>query len=246
MVVMMNNDPNYPGWNQPGDTQWSGQANSWGQPAGPKQPPAGAPAKSSGPLWALGGAAVMLLLVLAGGIGYYVASRGSGEPPASVTAGDWSTPTAAAHDTEGDTLQVTDQPSDMVTVTVTTTPGIPPGETGPGHNAGGGDLGLSVPLARPSCDGQGIVVLYSAVTPGAYAQEIESALAQYPGASYLRTDMACPSLRQRDENGNAIYAVFYSSGYSKQELCADVRSAGPPAYGRWLDMTSDPTALVTC
>ncbi|MET3859708.1 hypothetical protein ABIE38_000605 [Dietzia sp. 2505] len=109
-----------------------------------------------------------------------------------------------------------------------------------------GDLGLSVPMSRPACDGRGIVVLYSAVTPGAYAQEISAALAQNPGASYLRTDMACPSLRARDENGNVIYAVYRASGYSRQELCADVRAMGPPAYGRWLDTTSDPTVLVTC
>ena len=57
-------------------------------------------------------------------------------------------------------------------------------------------------MSRPACDGRGIVVLYSAVTPGSYAQEIASALARFPGASYLRTDMACPSLRPRDENGN--------------------------------------------
>lgn len=109
-----------------------------------------------------------------------------------------------------------------------------------------GDLGLSTPMTRPVCDGRGIVVLYSAVTPGAYAQEISSALASYPGSSYLRTDMACPSLRPRDENGNVIYAVYRPSGYTRQELCSDVRAVGPPAYGRWLDATSDPTELVTC
>ncbi|WP_241726111.1 serine/threonine protein kinase [Dietzia sp. DQ12-76] len=109
-----------------------------------------------------------------------------------------------------------------------------------------GDLGLRVPMSRPACDGRGIVVLYSAVTPGAYAQEIAAALAQNPGASYLRTDMACPSLRARDENGNVIYAVYRASGYSRQELCADVRAEGPPAYGRWLDSTSDPSTPVTC
>lgn len=109
-----------------------------------------------------------------------------------------------------------------------------------------GDLGLSTPMSRPACDGRGIVVLQSAVTPGAYAQEVGAALARYPGASYLRTDMACPSLRQRDENGNVIYAVYRPSGYSKAELCADVRAAGGGAYGRWLDTTSDPTQLVTC
>lgn len=109
-----------------------------------------------------------------------------------------------------------------------------------------GDLGLATPMTHPNCDGRGIVVLSSAVTPGAYAQEIGHALAQYPGSSYLRTDMACPSLRQRDDNGNVIYAVYRPSGYSKAELCSDVRANGGAAYGRWLDTTSDPSALVTC
>ncbi|WP_314038553.1 hypothetical protein [Dietzia sp. CH92] len=67
-----------------------------------------------------------------------------------------------------------------------------------------GDRGLDTPMARPACDGREIVVLHSSVTPGAYAQEISSALARDPGASYLRPDMACPTLRPRDENGNVI------------------------------------------
>lgn len=109
-----------------------------------------------------------------------------------------------------------------------------------------GDLGLATPMTRPSCDGRGIVVLYSAVTPGAYESEVRSALASNPGARYLRTDQACPSLRQRDENGNVIYAVYRESGYSRAELCADVAAAPAGAYGRWLDTTSDPTVLVSC
>ncbi|WP_241726948.1 hypothetical protein [Dietzia sp. SLG310A2-38A2] len=109
-----------------------------------------------------------------------------------------------------------------------------------------GDLGLAIPMTRPSCDGRGIVVLYSAVLPGAYESEIRTALASNPGARYLRTDQACPSLRQRDENGNVIYAVYRESGYSRAELCADVVTAPAGAYGRWLDTTSDPTVLVSC
>lgn len=116
----------------------------------------------------------------------------------------------------------------------------------PRSEGAAGDLGLATPMSRPACDGRGIVVLYSAVTPGAYSEEISSALSRHPGASYLRTDMACPSLRSRDENGNVIYAVYRPSGYTRGELCSDVRAVGPPAYGRWLDTTSDPTELVTC
>lgn len=197
------------------------------------------PARSrNGMVWALGSLAAVLLVALAGVVSYLLASGGGTSPTAMTAPAPSSEPA-----------------SEKRTVTVTSTPPVAPSSaetqvaTGTGTGTGGavaGDLGLSVPMARPACDGAGIVVLHSAVTPGAYAQEISSALAQYPGASYLRTDMACPSLRQRDENGNAIYAVYRPSGYSKSELCADVRAAGPPAYGRWLDTTSDPMQLVTC
>lgn len=115
-----------------------------------------------------------------------------------------------------------------------------------GDDRGSGDLGLTVPISRPSCDGRGIVVLYSAVTPGAYASEIGAALAANPGAKYLRTDESCPSLRARDDNGNVIYAVYLESGYTRSEVCADVAIAPAGAYGRWLDLTSDPSVLVTC
>lgn len=118
--------------------------------------------------------------------------------------------------------------------------------SGSGGDRGSGDLGLAVPISRPSCDGRGIVVLYSAVTPGAYASEIGAALAANPGAKYLRTDEACPSLRARDDNGNVIYAVYLESGYTRSEVCADVAIAPAGAYGRWLDLTSDPSVLVTC
>lgn len=123
--------------------------------------------------------------------------------------------------------------------------------SGDGDGAGestrsSGDLGLPTPITRPSCVGRGIVVLYSAVTPGAYASEIGTALANNPGAKYLRTDQSCPSLRPRDDNGNAIYAVYRESGYTKAELCADVAKAPGGGYGRWLDLTSDPAELVNC
>ncbi len=109
-----------------------------------------------------------------------------------------------------------------------------------------GDLGLATPMSHPSCDGRGIVVLYSAVTPGSYESEIQTALANNPGSSYLRTDQACPSLRSRDDNGNVIYAVYRQSGYSHAQLCSDVAAAPAGAYGRWLDVTSDPDQLVRC
>lgn len=109
-----------------------------------------------------------------------------------------------------------------------------------------GDLGLKVPMSRPQCDGMGIVVLMSLVTPGRYADEARRALSQYPGSSYLRTDRACPSLRQATEQGNPIYAVYRTAGYRRDQVCDAVRAAGGGAYGKWLDTTTPPSYIIPC
>lgn len=108
------------------------------------------------------------------------------------------------------------------------------------------DLGVGVPLSRPACDGTGIVILDSATTPGQYQQDIARALSNNPGASYLRTDISCPSLRQQSDDGNPIYAVYRPAGSTKEQLCSAVRAAGKGTYGRWLDTTSDPDTPVEC
>ncbi|MGW4339131.1 protein kinase domain-containing protein [Rhodococcus koreensis] len=109
-----------------------------------------------------------------------------------------------------------------------------------------GDLGLSVPMSQPSCDGTGIVVLGSAVTPGQYAEDVQSFLVEHPGASYLRTDQACPSLRQATDDGNPIYAVYKAAGKTEESVCTLVRSSGADAYGKWLDLYTDPTFIISC
>ncbi|MGX1769702.1 serine/threonine protein kinase [Dietzia sp. NPDC055343] len=217
----MSSSPGNFGWNDPGASG-----------PGPLSPPQ----SRNGVTWALGALVVVLVVALAGVVGYLLAAPDD-EPPAAVPA-EFSSQQSAP-----ERVTVTAAPAPSASPPEVATTVTPVGDRG---NTTAGDLGLPIPMTRPACDGRGIVVLYSAVTPGDYAQEIASALEQYPGASYLRTDMACPSLRQRDENGNVIYAVYRPSGYSKQELCSDVRSAGSTAYGRWLDTTSDPSVLVTC
>ena len=107
------------------------------------------------------------------------------------------------------------------------------------------DLGLDVPMSRPACDGTGIVVLGSVYTPGRYREEVGRLLSMNPGASYLRTDVACPSLRQNFD-GNPIYAVFRVAGKTKEAICDAVASAGPGTYGKWLDTTTDPTKPMNC
>ena len=107
-------------------------------------------------------------------------------------------------------------------------------------------LNVSVPISQPDCDGSGIVVLRSAVTPGNYGAEIQRYLNEFPGSSYLRTDHSCPSLRQSTDSGSPIYAVYHPAGRTEAEICSAVRRAGGDAYGKRLDMTTDPRYMITC
>lgn len=107
-------------------------------------------------------------------------------------------------------------------------------------------LNVSVPISQPECDGSGIVVLRSAVTPGKYGPEIQRYLDEFPGSSYLRTDHSCPSLRQSTDNGNPIYAVYRPAGRTEADICSAVRRSGGDAYGKWLDTTTDPRYMITC
>jgi serine/threonine-protein kinase len=101
-------------------------------------------------------------------------------------------------------------------------------------------------MSHPACDGTGIVVVGSAVTPGRYDADVRRTLAANPGASNLRTDESCPSLRQATEAGNPIYAVYRVAGRTPQQVCAAVRAAGGDAYGKWLDTVTDPTYIIQC
>jgi serine/threonine protein kinase, bacterial len=109
-----------------------------------------------------------------------------------------------------------------------------------------GDLGLSQPISKPACNGQGIVILGSVTTPGEYADGIRRLLAAHPGAFYLRTDQTCPSLRAATEDGNPIYAVYRLGGRTEAQVCAVVRLSGGDAYGKWLNSTTDPEERITC
>ena len=163
--------------------------------------------------------------------------------------GGWTcaTPTAATADANGYAGQCTSATAvisarrpDTAAERAPTPPTEQPAQRGTG------DLGLAIPMTVPECDGTGIVVLGNAVEPGDYAEEISTLLGQYPGASYLRTDRACPSLRQRSDAGSPIYAVYRVAGYTRAEVCASVAAAGGGSYGKWLDTTTDPTTMVAC
>ncbi|QNI06125.1 serine/threonine protein kinase [Mycobacterium kubicae] len=122
----------------------------------------------------------------------------------------------------------------------------PPSTTSSRSDRGAGDLGLTTPIAKPNCNGQGIVVLGSVTTPGLYAVGVQRLLDAHPGSYYLRTDQTCPSLRPTTDEGNPIYAVFIPGGTTQSAVCARVRAAGGNAYGKWLDFTTDPGYVIPC
>lgn len=132
-------------------------------------------------------------------------------------------------------------PPTTVTATATTVVAVPlPAGRLPG------DLGLAQPITSPACDGLGIVIVKSAVTPGAYAAEVAAALAATPGSSYLRTDVTCPSLTPSTPSGDPIYAVYVPGGYSTAAVCAVVADAPSGSYGRWLSWTESPDHTIDC
>lgn len=135
------------------------------------------------------------------------------------------------------------------TVTETATvapPSVPTRTRVPPPPPDDGDLGLPTPISRPLCNGQGIVVLGNVTTPGRQREGIQRLLNIYPGASYLRTDRSCPSLRQADDEGDPIYTVYRFAGFSQSQVCAAVRYAGGDAYGKWLDYTTPPSYIIPC
>ena len=92
----------------------------------------------------------------------------------------------------------------------------------------------------------GIVVIESVFSPGGYAADVQRLLDTHPGASWLRTDQSCPSLRQATEIGDPIYAVYRVAGYTEADICAGVRAEGGGAYGKWLDTVHMPDYVAPC
>ena len=200
-------------------------------PAGPR-PPSGEPSRRSAGKSLVVAAAVAATTVLAATITYFVA-RDSYTVPATQ---QWPTP--------GNSTQARPEPPPP-SPPPPLPPSPPPSPTTPAAKPNA-DLGLTIPISRPACDGQGIVVLGNVTTPGQYAQGVQRLLNAHPGASYLRTDQSCPSLRQANEVGNLIYAVYKPAGQTRGEVCAAVRAASGDAYGKWLDTSTDPAYIIPC
>ena len=193
--------------------------------------------------------AIGIAALLAVGLVAFIGARLAQSPPAPPSAA----PTAAPPEPTWTAERPQDPPpTDTVTETSTFRQPAPPntGTRAPAPPAPAprlpGDLGLPTPISSPACNGQGIVVLGNVTTPGEYAAGVQRLLDDHPGASYLRTDQSCPSLRRADEHGNAIYAVYRPAGMTLSSVCAAVRAAGTGAYGKWLNFTTDPSDFETC
>lgn len=221
-------------------------------PPPPPPPPAGPePARKRAGTAVIAGAATAVFVVAAVTAGLLLWPRGATDTPESSARGggpvegtnEIALPRVDESGPESAAAQPTTTTATAETSTVTDAPttvlAAPPLRTED-------DLGLPVPMTVPSCDGMGIVVVANAVAPGSYVEEIAAHLDAHPGASYLRTDRSCPSLRQATEEGNPIYAVYFPAGESTSELCSAVRARGGDAYGKWLDTVTDPRSLVEC
>src|SRR3954470_7713798 len=110
----------------------------------------------------------------------------------------------------------------------------------------GEDLGLSTPISHPACDGQWIVLVGAATTPGRYPEGIGGLLESYPGSQYLVTEGSCSSLRQRTADGNLIYAVFLGPFPGEADACAMRAQVGGGAYVKVLDDTTPPEQAGSC
>lgn len=189
-------------------------------PPGPVPPPPGAgmPRRSA----VVGGAVAGLLAV---GLVAFIGAR-LAQPGSTPAAGQTTATTRYGQQTYGVPADPEDAPTS--------------------HAPPNPDLGLSIPLSHPPCDGSGVVIVGSVTTPGLYKQGVQNYLDSHPGASYLRTDQSCTSLRQVSDEGNPIYAVYFPAGRTQQEICDLVHIAGDGAYGKWMDMRTDPHFVIPC
>ena len=109
-----------------------------------------------------------------------------------------------------------------------------------------GDLGLTIAMTQPPCDGRFITLIGATVTPGQYESQTASILQTYPSSNYLLTEITCSSLRGRTDAGNQIYSVYFGPFDTAEQACA-ARGFGPSdAYVKRLDNVTSPSDGVDC
>lgn len=173
--------------------------------------------------------AFMLLLVVA----FNAFGGGTGETEDPIAAATTTTTAAEARSTT--TTNVSTTAASTTSPSTTATPTTVPPTTAP-DSVPEGDLGIEGhEMVAPPCDDVYITVLFSAIQPDAYEQQVSSRLDAHPGSRYLRTDQSCSSLRQ-SINGNPIYAVFLGPFDTADEACDSL--ADDSSYVRLLSNTT--------
>ena len=185
--------------------------------------------------------------LLAVGVVAFIGARLAQQGPSSPTASP-PQPSSEWQESQPPQPTTTTKPSESpITTQPPAAPSTPPRtSTPPAQQRPSGDLGLTQPMSKPNCDAQGIVVLGNITTPGLYPAGVQQLLDAHPGAFYLRTDQSCPSLRQKDDEGDPICTVFRPAGRTQSEVCEAVSAAGAGTYGKWLDYTHDPGYIIPC
>ncbi|QUH00496.1 serine/threonine protein kinase [Saccharopolyspora erythraea] len=128
----------------------------------------------------------------------------------------------------------------------TSTPPSPPPKPESQPPRAPGDLGLSVPISLPPCDGGYLVMVGSSVNPAIYGEQVQRYLDQFPGSSYQHSpSTGCESLRTHVD-GAEIYSVYYGPFDDEETACARRTGLGGDAFVRRLDHTSPPEHVVSC
>jgi serine/threonine-protein kinase len=107
-----------------------------------------------------------------------------------------------------------------------------------------GDLGLSVPVSSPPCDGGYVLFVGAAITPATYATEVQRHLDAYPGASYLYGPGSCPSTTHY-RDGNPVYSVYFGPFGTVEQACTARPAGASDAFVRKLD-EEPPSSFLRC
>lgn len=199
-------------------------------------------------LFAAAGAAVVFIPSVSALVGIPAAAQSSAAAADTATASETAaaaapvTPAAASPSaTATPTFQMAPEITSSPDVAPTSAPASAPAVPATSNT----DLGLAVPVKVVPCDGTYLTFYASAITPGSYASEIQSALNKYPGSSYLVTEGSCSALNPVSRNGTRIYAV-YSGPYATASSACQARAGVAGSYVKVMNPSTNPEALVAC
>lgn len=197
-------------------------------------------------LAAAGAAAVVFIPSVSALVGIPAASQSSAAAAGTATASDAAAAAASASPSAA-SPSATATPTFQIAPEITSAPAVAP--TSAPHSApavpAGADLGLAVPVKVVPCDGSYLTFYASAINPGSYASEIQSALNKYPGSSYLVTEGSCSALNPVSRIGTRIYAV-YSGPYATAASACQARAGVAGSYVKVMNPSTTPEASVAC